>query len=384
MAWGMALPVEHMGEAFEARLLASLSSGVVAVDAGARVVALNAAARRILGIPRGEAEPGLGRDVRQLLAAQPRVARLLVEALERGSPRSRAELTLEGAQASTIGFTLSPVRDAGGRQCGAALLFRDLAPIERSDEQERLRDRLAALGQMAAGLAHEIRNPLAAMEVLAGLLERRLAGRPEEQGLLAELTGEFRAVDRAVEQALEFVRPVAFEPATMDPRRVAEDALAAALARTAFEGEVVRDFDASLPVLEIDPEQVRTLITNLLVNAFEAMSAGQGGARPKLTLGLHLLSVSPPELEIVVADTGPGVPAELREKIFYPFFTTRERGSGVGLALAQKIALSHGGRLELEGEPGRGSRFRVRLPAEASGVPVSMGGGEPTPAGGPT
>jgi signal transduction histidine kinase len=128
-----------------------------------------------------------------------------------------------------------------------------------------------------------------------------------------------------------------------------------------FAGAVERDFAPGLPPLRADPEQLRVLLANLVVNALESMAEAGGGAPARL--GLALRASGAGELEFRVSDTGRGVPAELREKIFYPFFSTRQRGSGVGLALAQKIALSHGGSLELEGGAGAGAVFRLRLPA---------------------
>jgi nitrogen-specific signal transduction histidine kinase len=353
---------------FEGWLLASLSAGVVAVDAEARLRVLNEGARRILGLPAGRVARGLDRDCRELLRDQPALARLLVESLERGSPLSRAELPLAGGPdcAATIGLTLSPVRDPAGRVCGAAMLFRDLAPIERGDEQERLRDRLAALGEMAAGLAHEIRNPLAGMEVLVGLLRRRLGDLPEERELLAELCGELRAVADVVRESLEYVKPMPPAHGPVDPLALVEEALACARSRVPFEGAVERRFEAALPAVEADEEQLRTLLVNLMVNALQAMTGAEAARSPVLGLGARAGPGG--ELEICIWDTGPGVAPELREKVFYPFFSTREGGSGVGLALAQKIALSHGGSLELDSAPGGGCAARLHLPAAAPQV----------------
>jgi PAS domain S-box-containing protein len=368
---------ERSSEGFEAWILGSMTSGIVGIDTEAAVVSFNEGAQRILGCPRGELAGAIGRDCREVLAAEPGVARLLIETLERHSPLSRAELVLEGGRnrlGSTIGFTLSPVRDAQGRLRGAAMIFRDLTPIERSDEQERLRERLAGLGQMAAGLAHEIRNPLAGMEVLAGLLKRRLADRPDDQALVAELTGELRALADTVTASLDFVRPVAPERGPVDAARLLEDALAQARKRVPFAGTVVCDGDASLPPLSADEDQLRTMLTNLIVNALESMATGEGAADPCLALGLRVrqtesavadAGVLARELVITITDNGPGVSAELREKVFYPFFTTKQSGSGVGLATAQKIVASHGGSLELESGRGEGCTFRIRLPVES-------------------
>ena len=364
---------------FPAWILESMSSGIAAIDCHGTVVTLNAGARRILGCADLPPDRSIGRHCRDVLAGQPGVVRLLLEALERKGPLSRAELPLEGgAAARAIGFTLCPVRDGSDRLRGAAMIFRDLAPIERGDEQERLRERLAALGQMAAGLAHQIRNPLAGMEVLVGLLRRRLADRPETQELVDELALELRAVAATVLASLEFVRPAAPHPVRVDPARMMEEALATALARVPFEGAVERRFETRLPPLEADADQLRVALVDLVVNALEAMADGRGArlalsvrardADPDATpvrVGVDGTSRAAPAREIVfeVADDGPGVPPELREKVFYPFFTTKQRGSGVGLAMAQKIAVAHGGSLELDSGSGRGCALRVRLPA---------------------
>jgi nitrogen-specific signal transduction histidine kinase len=343
---------------FDSWLLESLSSAVVTVDEDGRLVTFNASARRMLAVAEQSCFPGA--DSRRALASHPELLRLLLETLEGAAPLSRAELALSHATgATTIGLTLSSVRDPAGRVRGAALLFRDLAPIERGDEQDRLRDRLAALGQMAAGLAHEIRNPLAAMEVQVGLLRRRLADRPEDCELIEELTGELRAVADAVSASLEYVKPVPPSVSEVDLAELLEQALATGLSRVCFDGVVERSADGPLPRVRADEEQLRTLLVNLVVNALEAM---QGLPQPTLSLAVRPTSAS--ELEICVSDSGPGVPAQLREKVFYPFFSTRPGGSGVGLALAQKIALSHGGRLELDAAPEGGCVARLQLPAE--------------------
>jgi len=379
---------QHVPQGFEALILHSMSSGIVAIDTGGAVVALNPGAQRILGCPAGDPAEALGRPCREVLASHPAVVRLLLEMLERRSPLSRAELPLDASDAagpSIIGVTLCPVVDAGGRARGAAMIFRDLTPIERSDEQERLRERLAALGEMAAGLAHEIRNPLAGMEVLAGLLRRRLSHMPEEQALVSELTGELRAVAETVNASLDFVKPVTPLREPVDVRRALEEALAVACARQPFEGRVERDYADAVPKPSADADQLRALFANLILNALESMAAAGAALEPVLRLELcsrepeplgrpvriecdgRTTEATPPpacELVVTVADNGPGVPPELRERVFYPFFTTKQRGSGVGLATVQKIVASHGGSVELAGLPGAGCVFRVRLPVE--------------------
>jgi signal transduction histidine kinase len=255
------------------------------------------------------------------------------------------------------------VRDDAGRPAGAALLFRDLTPFERMDEQERLRERLAALGEMTAQLVHELRNPLAVMEILAGLLERRLHERPEERRLTDELLGEVRRLAATLTASLEFVKPLPLARAFLDPRELLEEALGCALTRAPFEGHLERDFADPLPRLVADRGELRAALVDLLVNALEAMR--EVAPAPRLRVGLRVEAREADaarEVVFEIADTGPGVPAELAERIFYPFFTTKSQGSGIGLAHARKVALQHGGSLELSSAPGRGATFRLRLP----------------------
>jgi len=376
-----------------------MRSGLVAVDAAGRLAAWNGDAQRILGRAGEAPEAWLGRDCREALAGQPMVCRLLLEALDGRERPSRAELSLApgpGREAGgTIGFTLMPVRGEAGAVLGAALVFRDLAPIERGDEQARLHERLAALGQMAAGLAHELRTPLAAVEVLAGLLRRRLEARrdcADEIALLADVTGELRSLAATVTESLEFVKPLALVHRAVEPAALLDEALALARQRLPFDGPIERAVEPGLPTLHGDADALRAVLVNLIVNAFEAMTAVAperkslrvaarvecgGSSAPVATWAVPAdgsgapppAGPAPRALVLEVADTGPGVPAELRERVFYPFFTTKQRGSGIGLALAQKVAASHGGSLELaELAPaaGPGACFRLRLPlAEA-------------------
>jgi PAS domain S-box-containing protein len=354
---------------FAARLLGSLASGVVGVDTRGRVVLVNAGAQRLLGCPEGSLREALGRDCRSVFASEPAIARLLLKAARGQHEASRAELALRGdryGETGTLGLTLFPVHGAGGRRVGAAMLFRDLTPIERSEEQERLQGRLAALGQMAAGLAHELRNPLASTEVLAGLLRRRLPD-GEERGLVDDLLAQLRDLSRIVTTSLDFVRPSTPRRGLVDPVSLIEAALTRALTPDAPPLAVERRFEPAPPVA-LDEELVIVALSNLIANAVEAMSVC-APERRRLVAGLAWREVGDDdkparELVFAIGDSGPGIPPELRDRIFYPFFTTRERGSGIGLATVQKIVASHGGCVELDTRVGEGTTFRVRLPID--------------------
>jgi signal transduction histidine kinase len=204
------------------------------------------------------------------------------------------------------------------------------------------------------------------MEVLAGLLKRQLGEHPEELSLVEELMAELRALAGMVTASLEFVRPVSISRVPCDPQALLEASLELARARVPFSSPIRRKYAAALPRIVADSDELRTALADLLVNALEAML--ENGSEAGHHLGLQLDAAGAGderrELEIRISDSGPGIPEELRERIFYPFFTTKERGSGVGLSNAQKVILSHGGSIEVEGGAGAGSTFCVRLPVD--------------------
>jgi len=348
---------------FAVDLLASLRAGLVAVDVAGRVSALNREAAELLGTPGADPEECLGLDCREVLAAQPRMAGLLLDCLAGQELPPRLELELQpmrGVGPRTVGLTVMPVRDALERLRGAAVLFRDLTPFEEQAEQVRLKERLAAVGSMAAGLAHELRTPLAGIEVVAGLLRRELAGDCAARELVDELLEASRRLSRVIREGLGFLRPAIPEREPVEPESLVFEAVDAARGGAAAEVEVV--VRPGLPRLVADAGQLRSALSNLLRNAFEAAGASAAGGR------VHLEVAEAPGggLVFAVEDDGPGVPAELRDRIFQPFFTTREGGSGLGLAMAQKVAVAHGGSLTLGTGSLGGARFELRLPAGES------------------
>ncbi len=356
-------------EAFAARFLESVPSGVIAIDQTGRIVLMNSTAQRVLGLR----SPGrvIGMPCRQVLEACPEVARLLLETLDVRNPPNRAELELRHRQesGSTIGYTMAPIRDPDGQTIGVAMIFKDLTRIERLEEQARLKDRLAVLGQMAAGLAHELRNPLAAIEIHAGLLRRSLDPyAPAFQESLDHIMAEARRLNEAVVTCLNFVRPV-----EVVERRVLLEPLLESVAVEPSPGArtILRDYQAPGVSALGDETQLRQVFSNLLRNAREA--AGSSGtvwvrtrlqAVPASATGDSSEPGEDPTVVIEVADTGRGIPSEDVGRVFLPFFTTKPRGSGLGLALVQKIVESHRGRVDFTSDPGRGTTFRVFLRAE--------------------
>jgi len=352
-------PFPAARDAFFRRVVEGMRCGVMTVDRAGMVTTLNEVAREIL-----EVEPLPGeRPLGEVLERHPRLAQLLVDSFTMSYLPNRAEMEIRSRdeEGRTIGFTLSAIPGADDQLAGVALFFKDLTQVEQREEQERLRDRLAALGEMAASLAHEIRNPLASIDVTATLLRRKLAGREEELRLVEKIAVEVARLNRTVTRGLEYARPLTPERSLQPLAPLLDEALEEALSR--FPGHAVhvtRRYSENAPDVAVDGPVLRQVFVNLIVNAVEALER-----RGHLTVAVR--PVGRPErasyaVEALVKDDGPGIPPEIREKIFSPFLTTKKTGSGIGLAMARKIVECHHGLIDVETATGKGTTFRVRLP----------------------
>jgi two-component system nitrogen regulation sensor histidine kinase GlnL len=350
-------------------IVTSLRNSVLAILRDGRLAVINDAAYRALGIAPSDCD--LGRPYQDVLRACPDVVRILNGAFELSALPNRAELRLK-TTGKVIGYTLCVVHDASGQATGAMLLFKDLTRVEQLEERERLRDRLATLGEMAAAIAHEVKNPLAAIEVLAGLLKRRVPDSTEAQSLLNDIIHEAKMANGIVLEVLEYVRPIRLQVESVSMARVVDEAVALAESTVQRGATAVSiDLQPDLPSIDGDAHQLRQLLGNLVINAFEALN---GGGRVTIA-ARHVPAppdpvngdapVGPGTVEINVTDDGPGVPDEVRERIFSPFFTTKPRGSGLGLSIVRKIVDVHDGHIDLRMAPGGGTRFQVTLPVAA-------------------
>ena len=350
-------------------MVANMRNGVLAIDRAGRLVLINDEGCRIFGLPADL--DYLGQSYADVFRQHPDVVRVLGGAFELAALPNRAELRLKPT-GKVIGHTISLIRDEQEQTIGAALFFKDLTHVEQLEERERLRDRLAALGQMAAAMAHEIKNPLAGIEVMAGLLRRQLPDKQAGQALVNDIINEAKMANAIVQEMLDFVRPVRLQ---LDRASIA-DALSSAV--TMADGKATRggievemNVPPTLPTIQGDRHQLTQVFANLLTNAFEALN-GRGGVTltarvvepgedgALLPDGYHPV----PTMIVEVADNGPGVPADIADNIFNPFFTTKPQGSGLGLAIVRKIVDAHEGRIDVTSKADRGTCFRVTLPVE--------------------
>jgi PAS domain S-box-containing protein len=347
-------------ERLSGQIVASLTAGLLVVDLDGQVRIVNPSSRRMLGLPDGE----LGGSFRTVLGAGSPLAAVIAECLREGHPIVRRTLELHDSRTPVthLGVTVSPLVGDGGAISGVICLFTDLSKIADLEEQLRLKDTLARLGELTAGLAHEFRNGLATIHGYARLLDLDALAGPQRtyvEGLRAETD----ALGQIVTNFLNFARPtqLAVAPVAMGPlaERVADD-IRADIDRLG--GRV--DVGGTWAVVDGDEVLLRQAVSNLARNAVEACE--EAGTAPAIQLYGELDSADH-VLRLHVVDNGPGIAPAHRDRIFRPFFTTKQRGTGLGLALVQKIVVTHNGRVHaIPGPNGRGTMVTISLPVASA------------------
>jgi two-component system sensor histidine kinase PilS (NtrC family) len=323
-------------------IVRSLSSGLITLTPEGKVLTANEAAAEILKTD----DAGLaGRSVEDVM---PGLSALLDDA--GGGELRRADLAVPGDL--VVGVTVSPLRDVHDEVIGRVVNFQDLTELKRLELHARRAERLATVGQLAAGIAHEIRNPLAAISGSIELLRLSPQGSDDDRALMAIVNREIQRLNMLIGDLLDYTNPRPKQPVDFDLAVLVDEIVQVARADSAFaEVELAIELERPVPV-HADPAKLRQVLWNLLRNAAEA-----GGkhvrvdARP-LAGGAR----------IVVADDGPGIGKDVLARIFDPFFTTKPKGSGLGLATSHAVIAEHGGRIDVETAVGKGTKMVVSLP----------------------
>ncbi len=331
-------------------IVQSVASGLLTLDGRGRVTFLNRAGEQLTG--------------RKLAEVLGRPAAWFPALPERGS---RAELDFVNARGERLrlGFTAFPLRARGDEEIGEAVIFQDLTQLRAMEDRLQRNERLADLGQVAAGLAHELRNPLASMSGSVELL-RGAATREEDRRLMDIVLREAGRLDQLVARFLAYSRPAAPRREPVDLARVARETLEVfghdpAAARVRLAPEL-----APTPAW-CDADQLRQVLWNLLVNAAQAAQAA--GTEAAVTIRVRSAPLPAGGALLEVEDDGPGIGPEELARLFTPFFTTKPSGTGLGLATVQRVVDAHGGTVSAASVPGQGARFSVRLPPAPAATP---------------
>ena len=349
------------------RTVESLMSGLLTTDREGRITSFNREAERITGLSRDEANQRLAIEV------LPGVEALAFEDRTDASVRSRIPFDGPDGERLYLGVGTHVLRDADGQSEGRVVIFQDLSDVVEMEQQLRRSERLAAVGQLSASIAHEIRNPLAAISGAIQMLEAGKETGQDPERLMNIVLREVDRLNHLITDFLEYARPSPLESEPVDLASLIEEV--AGIVRMSHEGriEVEVSVEPGL-VATVDPRKVRQVVWNLLLNASEALPEGgrlaiEARSRP----GDAAQGAEPGDrmeaedkaawAEIAVMDDGSGIDPELAERIFDPFFTTKAGGSGLGLPTVHRIVEEHGGTMRLErGQGGWSTVFRVLLP----------------------
>lgn len=337
------------------QIIANLTSGVIALDREGKIVAVNPAAGRHLGVEPQTLRPGIAyHDAPGLRQFKDEIA----EMMRTGQPMSRRELTLDGdTEKRTIGMTASPVSGPSGLE-GLILLFADLTEVRRLERAAELNRQLAQIGELTAGIVHELRNPIGVISGMAELLMRQLSQQEALRRRAESIFHEAGHLEKLVGQFLGFAKPFAIERIRCDPEEIVERAIQLC-ERIAGEKQVavVSVCEEAPPTIEADPTRLAQALANLIRNAVEV-------SNPNTTVRIGVYR-DHDRISFVVEDEGPGLHLEPGADVFAPFFSKKEGGAGLGLSIVHRIVTAHGGTVHAADRDPSGARFEMHLPVSA-------------------
>ncbi|MDB4963146.1 MAG: multi-sensor signal transduction histidine kinase [Myxococcales bacterium] len=323
-------------------IVRSLASGLITISPDGTVLTANSAAGAILRRPATE-----------MISEKIEV---LMPGLDAASPIERADLTIKaGAQDLTIGVTVSALRDVRDQIIGRVVNFQDLTELRRLEQANRRSERLVTVGQLAAGIAHEIRNPLASISGSIELLKQAPQASEDDRTLMTIVHREITRLNVLIGDLLDYANPRPRQPVDIDLGILIDETLQVARGDQAFaDVEVTSEVTKPLPI-HADPAKLRQVLWNLLRNAADAAATG----------GKHVTVTGRSDAAgavVTIADDGPGIERDHIARIFDPFFTTKYHGTGLGLATCHAIVAEHSGRIDVESVVGKGTKMVVRLP----------------------
>ncbi len=352
-------------------ILSSIAAGVVTLGSDGTVLLWNAAAETIVGMSGAEVM-GLSFDEvlarLQIAEADKDNMRAAVGGVfETGSTYQGYKLRFhpESRDDVFMNMSISQLLNSAGEQLGLVLIFEDTTREIRMEEEFRRMGELAAIGQLAASIAHELRNPLSSIKGAAQFLQKEYEDESSIVEFLGIIVEEVNGLNKLTTEFLDFARPMQLELKTITLNRVVEKTLQLMSVHITDNNVVVREsLCANPPEIQADAEQLEQVLKNIIINALQAMP--EGGV-----LTLETGATSAGGAYMAISDTGIGISPDKIDRIFQPFVTTKTKGTGLGLSVVHKIVENHGGKIEVTSEVGKGSTFRVSLPRIGSHLPIA-------------
>jgi two-component system sensor histidine kinase HydH len=339
------------------QVIASMANGLLSIDTEGKIASYNRPAIELLGLTETEAK---GKDLNSLVDFTRSGIR---KTLTDGVSVLDREILHHNKNGELIPIALSatPIRDETGTCRGAVIVLRDLSVIKKLEEKVRRSEKLAAIGELAAGIAHEIRNPLSSIRGFAQFLRHALKDKPQEQVYADTMVAEVDRINRVVSDLLTFARPMEAELVPTEITDLIEHAVRLVAADASSRNVQIQTRIADVSKLPLDANQMTQALLNLLLNALQAVDPGG-----RIEIGADFI-VDETCLHLWVADNGSGILPDQKEKIFEPFFTTREKGTGLGLAIVHKIVENHQGEIKIESPIAgstQGCRFTMIIPTQ--------------------
>jgi PAS domain S-box-containing protein len=332
------------------QIMANLQDGLMLFTRDARVVLVSASAEQFVGRSRAEM---LGRTVYEIFVDGSPLNRLVLDSFTRH--RAIAEAEIENATGKRVELSLDFIEERG-EQIGALLTMRDAESVRRIEDEIELSRRLAAIGRLTSGVAHEVKNPINAIVVHLEILRDKLAqAEPNTKRHIDVIGTEIHRLDRVVQTLVDFTRPVELRLEEVDLRTLMDEVVMLAEPEAAQHGVTVTEDNAPEPLsVHVDSDLVKQAILNVVLNGVQAMPGGG-------TLNISLERQDGTAV-VEVRDQGTGIPPELRDKIFNLYFTTKQKGSGIGLAMTYRVMQLHNGSVDFQSQEGQGTTFYLVLP----------------------
>jgi PAS domain S-box-containing protein len=340
-------------EGYNENILQSVPSGVISFDEEKRITKVNRAAEKILDIKEAAI---LGKNYAEVLSKS--ITDFLKE--KKFVERGETAYTTPSGKRIWLGLTLSPLNDTEGSIIGQILVFTDLTHLKAIESQIELRDKLSSLGEISAGIAHELRNPMAVIAGYTKLLSKKADS--SVKPTVESIAKEIALMDRIISDFLSFAKPAELNVTDIDLRELIENCMTST--KVEQNNITIKLGINKMPLIKGDEVLLRQAFINLMQNAVEAMP--QGGT---LMIKASQAGTEHDCIEIVISDTGHGISEDIQDKIFLPFFTTKEKGTGLGLAIVHKIVISHGGSIAVESNRER-TLFRIHFPLDITDFPV--------------
>lgn len=333
-------------EGYNENILQSVPSGVISFDENLKITKINYAAEKILEL---KSETIIGKSHEEVLNKP------ITDLLHKRHFLERGEISYitNSGKKIWLGLTLSPLKNREGKTIGQLLVFTDLTHLKAFEAQMALRDKLSTLGEISAGIAHELRNP---MGVIAGYT-KILSKKVDEslKSTVDAISKEIIVMDRIISDFLSFAKVTELNISDVNIKKIIGNCISSVIGEK--EDIKLNLHIDEIPIIKADEVLLRQAFTNLLQNSIEAMPNGGN-----LTISISTISEDEEKfLKISISDTGHGISENIIDKIFLPFFTTKERGTGLGLAIVHKIIISHGGTITVDSNK-NGTTFNIKLP----------------------